>query len=155
MDKNRAIGRENSIPWRVSSDMKRFKELTSSHAVVMGNKTFDSLKRKPLPNRKNIVLSSQDLKQDGVEFVKSTKDALVLTSDAEKVFIIGGGNVYSQFVDVADALYLSKINTAIENPDAFFPKLSSSWKKTVGINFPQQEKDEYSHEFEVWINTKG
>jgi dihydrofolate reductase len=114
---NRAIGRNGRLPWHISDDLKRFKRLTTGHAVLMGRRTWESLGR-PLPNRRNIVLSSSPL--PGVESYRSIEDALAALAGEEKVFVIGGGEVYAQLLEHADELYLTLVREEIEG-DTFFP----------------------------------
>jgi dihydrofolate reductase len=113
---NRVIGKDGKIPWRLPDDSRHFKRITSGHTVVMGRKTFESIGR-PLPQRRNIVLTgSTTFAASGVEVMHSKDDVLAL----DDVFIIGGANVYQQFLDVADRLYITEIASEIDG-DTFFP----------------------------------
>lgn len=113
---NRVIGHNGSVPWHLPSDLKFFKQITSNHTVVMGRKTFESI-RQPLPNRRNIVLThSNDFHFPGVEVMHNTQDVLALGD----IFIIGGENIYRQFIDVTERLYITEIALEIEG-DTFFP----------------------------------
>ena len=113
---NRVIGKDGKIPWRLPDDSRHFKRITSGHTVVMGRKTFESIGR-PLPQRRNIVLTgSTTFAAPGVEVMHSKDDVLAL----DDVFIIGGANVYQQFLDVADRLYITEIASEIDG-DTFFP----------------------------------
>lgn len=112
----RVIGQNGGIPWHLPSDLQHFKQITSTHTVVMGRKTFASIKR-PLPNRRNVVLThSNDFHFPGVEVLHSKQAVLTLGN----VFIIGGENVYKQFIDIAERLYITKIAFETEG-DTFFP----------------------------------
>jgi len=115
--RNRAIGNAGKLPWHLSEDLKRFKRLTTGHAILMGRKTWESIGR-PLPGRRNVVLSSSPV--PGVETYASAEDALRALASAERVFVIGGGTVYAQLLDRADELYLTLVDREVE-ADTFFP----------------------------------
>ncbi|HSQ73996.1 MAG TPA: dihydrofolate reductase [Bacteroidota bacterium] len=116
--RNRAIGAGGTLPWHLSDDLKRFKRLTTGHAVLMGRKTFVSLGR-PLPNRRNVVLSRSPV--PGVETYPSVSAALNALAEEEWVFVIGGGDVYRQLLDRADRLYLTRVDRDVE-ADTYFPE---------------------------------
>lgn len=123
---NRGIGKDNDLLFKIPEDLKHFKDITKDHAVIMGYNTFLSL-GKPLPNRVNIVLSSKrNLEIEGCIIVGSIKDALMEAEKVEKyeIFIIGGANIYQQFIFYADKLYLTLIN-AEPDADTFFPDYSN------------------------------
>ena len=116
--KGRVIGKNGQMPWHLPNDLAFFKRVTSGHTVVMGRKTFESIGR-PLPNRRNIVLTtSADFHASGVEVVHSKAEVLALGED---VFIIGGAQVYAQFLPEADRLYITEIDAEFDGGDAFFP----------------------------------
>ncbi len=124
-EKNRVIGKDLDLPWHISEDLKRFKSLTSGHPLLMGRRTFESLVHQfggPLPNRRNVVLTSRDGLDDypDVETYPNIEAALDGLSGAERIFIGGGGNVYEQFIDRADRLELTIIEGDY-NGDTFFP----------------------------------
>lgn len=118
----RALGVRNGLLWKIEGDLPRFKALTTSHPVIMGRKTFESIGR-PLPNRTNIVITrNTDFKREGVSIVSSIEEALNLAkqSEQEEIFIIGGGEIYKQSLPLVDRLYLTLVD---DEPDAdvFFP----------------------------------
>ena len=114
---NGVIGKDNTLPWKIPEDLKRFKKLTSGNTIVMGRKTFESIGR-PLPNRRNIVLTkNRAWKVKGVEVIHDTRDVFDIEED---VFIIGGEKVYEAFLPWADNLYLTLVKGDYEG-DAFFP----------------------------------
>jgi len=117
LTRNRVIGKNGKLPWHIPEDLKRFKRLTTDHPVLMGRKTFESL-GKPLPNRRNVVLSSKSLK--GIETYRSIPEALKALASEKLVFVLGGGEIYSQLVDKVDYLYLTIIDKVVEG-DVFFP----------------------------------
>ena len=120
---NNVIGKDNSLIWHISEDLKRFKKLTSSHPIIMGRKTYESLPFKPLPKRKNIVITSQkhiDFK--GAKVVNHYEDALKECSKYDEVFICGGASIYKHFINIADKMYITKVYKTFEG-DTFFPKI--------------------------------
>jgi len=117
ISRNRGIGKNGTLPWQISEDLRRFKKLTMGHTVVMGRKTWGSLAR-PLPGRRNVVLSRTPV--DGVETYGSLEDALEALHGEERIFIIGGGDVYSQFLTRAHELYLTIVDREVD-ADTFFP----------------------------------
>lgn len=128
LNKKRVIGKDGKLPWHISEDLKRFKRLTVGHAVLMGRKTYNSM-GKPLVDRRNAVLTTQTI--DGVETYATVEAALEGLKSEERVFVIGGGKVYEQFLDRADSLYLTLVDNDIDG-DTFFPRyehlLSSRFK---------------------------
>ena len=123
--KNRVIGIENRLPWRLPEDLAHFKALTLGHPILMGRKTFESLGR-PLPGRTNIVITrNADYKPDGCLVADSILAAIALCEDAEEVFFIGGAELYTQAIPLAHRLYLTEVNIEAEG-DAWFPDYDRS-----------------------------
>ena len=144
MSKNRIIGNNNELIWKLSSDLKRFKELTTGHSVVMGRKTYESIGR-PLPNRRNIIITRNlEYKVDGCEIVSSLEEALLLTNN--DCFIIGGGEIYNQSIELADRIYLTLVHKEFEG-DTTFPELGKEWAKMSRKDFESDEKNEYNYSF--------
>jgi dihydrofolate reductase len=115
VSRNGVIGRDGGLPWHVSSDLKRFKAMTMGKPVIMGRKTWESLPKKPLPGRRNIVITRQaDYAAPGADVVESAAAALELCSEAPEVAVIGGGEIYRMFWDQADRLYLTEIDVEVE-----------------------------------------
>ncbi len=131
-DPNLVIGRDGTLPWHYSEDLKFFKKTTMGHPLLMGRGVFEELKEKPLPGRENVVLS-RSKKYDHVPVFSEIKDALQYLSNHEKVFIIGGGEIYRQTLDIADELVITEIKKEYEG-DVFFPeyrdKIGTIWKET-------------------------
>ena len=119
--KNRAIGYNNKLLYWVPEDLKRFKALTTGHTIIMGRRTFDSLPKGALPNRRNIVLSRTTHELAGCECYASIGEALANCADDEEVFVIGGESVYRQALPMAHRLYLTEIDDTPEKADAYFP----------------------------------
>lgn len=127
---NYAIGKNNDLLWHISDDLKRFKKLTSGNPVIMGKKTYFSLPLRPLPNRKNIVITDVPGEIiDSCTMAYSIDDA-VAQMDADKPnFIIGGGSIYAQFLPLANKLYLTRVHQSFD-ADVFFPKIDfDEWEK--------------------------
>jgi dihydrofolate reductase len=123
--KNRAIGRKNQLLWNIPEDMAHFKKITTGHTVIMGEKTFLSI-GKPLPNRKNIVVTlDKNFQAEGVEIRYSLEEVLAeYQKSAEEVFVIGGGQIYNLSLPYADKLYLTIVDDAPEDADTFFADYS-------------------------------
>ena len=123
--RNRAIGKDNQLLWQIPEDMAHFKSLTAGHAVLMGRKTWESLpaRFRPLPGRRNIVVSrQQDYSAAGAELADSLENGLKLASTAEKLFIIGGAEIYTQAMPLADRLEITEVDLMPE-ADAWFPEI--------------------------------
>ena len=150
---NNAIGFENRLLYRLSSDLRRFKELTSGHTVIMGRKTFDSLPKGALPNRRNIVLTrQQDLSIPGVEIFHSLPEALEACKADAEVFIMGGEAVYTEGLAHADRLYLTHVHNTPAQADAFFPAISEAeWTATETARFEADEKNECPYSFITYV----
>lgn len=149
--KNYAIGKENKLLWHLADDMAFFKQQTSGKTVVMGKNTFLSLPRKfrPLPNRKNIVISRQESieEHENLSWYKSLEEAISsLKKTGEEIYIIGGGTIYEQTLPLADVVYATEVNFNIEG-DTYFPPLSpQKWTRQVLHSFPKNDKNEYDFE---------
>jgi dihydrofolate reductase len=125
MSQNHVIGVNQGLPWHIPADLRRFKKITLGHPVVMGRKTFDSVGR-PLPGRENIVITRQDLKIPGVKVVGNLDDALKpFAGGPEEVFILGGGQIFSEALPLADRIYLTLIERNFEG-DVKFPSVNWS-----------------------------
>ena len=130
VDKNLAIGKDGKIPWEVKEDLKFFRENTEDSAIIMGRATFDSIGR-PLPKRKNIVMTRTFKGREGVIEVNSSKDALEQAkSYSETINIIGGEYIYKEFLPLATKLLITEIDIEVISPDAFFPEWDiNQWKE--------------------------
>lgn len=126
MTKNRVIGKDNQMPWHLPADLAWFRQNTTGKPVIMGRKTFESIGR-PLPKRINIVLSRQPYVQDGVIWKNSLESAVDFVGSCPEVMLIGGGELFKQYLAQADKLYLTEIQTELEG-DTYFPEIDwSSW----------------------------
>ncbi len=123
---NNVIGKDNQLIWHLSEDLKRFKQITSGHSVIFGLNTYQFLPVKPLPKRKNIVISQDPgITFEGAITVGSIEEALEICKDETEVFICGGASIYRQFLPMADKLYLTKVLEAFEG-DTFFPEIDAN-----------------------------
>lgn len=156
VDRNMGIGKDNKLPWHLSEDLKRFKNLTMGHHMIMGRKTFESIGR-PLPGRVSIVLSRRpEFFVDGVIKVRSFDDALRIAKDAgeSEVFVLGGGEIFEQALPVTDRIYLTRVAGNVD-ADTFFPLLQSKdWDERFVSSHPVDEKNEYPHTFYI-LERKG
>ena len=155
MGKNRAIGKDNQLLWHLPNDLKHFKELTLGHPIIMGRKTYESI-GKPLPNRTNIVVSrKKDWFEEGILIVGTLKEALKFAKKIdENFFIIGGGNIYEQTIDLADKLEVTLVDTNAD-ADTFFPEINDSiWKKTNETCHEKDEKNMYDFCFQTFERNK-
>ena len=120
-DQNGGIGRDSKLPWHISEDLKNFKQLTLNATIVMGRKTWMSLPVKPLPGRRNVVLSSNAIAE--VESYNSIEQCIetLCTNDVKKIFVIGGAQIYHHFIHRADELHITLIDTEAEGIDTYFP----------------------------------
>lgn len=124
--RNNAIGKDNDLIWHISDDLKRFKALTSGHTVIMGRNTWNSLPRRPLPKRRNIVLThSSDFCDEGADVAHSVEEVLDMVRNDGEVFIMGGANIYRQFLTLATRLYVTWVWEDFD-ADVFFPPIDLS-----------------------------
>ena len=144
---NNVIGRDGELPWRLPEDLKRFKRLTIGKPVIMGRLTYESI-GKPLPDRRNIVLSARKgLNIEGCEVVDTPDAAIRLAGGAEEVMVIGGGGVYSQMLPMADRIYMTRINGTFDG-DTFFPELDDKeWQVVDRVDFPADESRQFGFSF--------
>ena len=145
---NNAIGFENKLLYWLPNDLKRFKALTTGHTIIMGRKTFESLPKGALPNRRNIVLSRQDIVFPGAERFSSLEAALSQCNEEEEIYIIGGASVYQEAMPLADKLCITHIEDTPEQADAFFPEIDPTvWKETAREVHTTDEKHSYPYRF--------
>jgi dihydrofolate reductase len=143
---NHAIGKNNQLLWHMPNDLKHFKDITSGRTIIMGRKTFDSV-GKPLPRRRNIVVTRQDITIPGCEVVKSIEDGLTLCKDEDEVFIGGGAEIYKLAMHLTDRIYLTVIHKRFD-ADTFFPEIDKSeWKEVKREDFEPDEKNPLPYSF--------
>ncbi len=149
---NNAIGKNNQLLWHLPNDLRFFKNTTWGAVVIMGRKTYESV-NKPLPGRVNIVITTQEnWNSENVIKANSLDEAIAKAKETncKEIFIIGGGQIYKESMDIADRIYLTRVHTIIEG-DTFFPELNSSnWELQSSEDFTSDEKHAYPYSFEVW-----
>ncbi|MCY9376450.1 dihydrofolate reductase DfrA [Bacillus sp. T17B1] len=150
MDANRLIGKDNDLPWHLPNDLAYFKKVTSGHSIIMGRKTYESIGR-PLPNRKNIVVTSAPASEfPGCTVVSSLRDVLDICSGSGECFVIGGAQLYTALFPYADRLYMTKIHHEFEG-DRHFPEFDEiNWKLVSSERGIKDEKNPYDYEFLVY-----
>lgn len=157
MSENGVIGRDGGLPWHIRSDLKNFKAITQFKPVIMGSNTWDSLPRKPLPGRLNLVLS-RDLKfeAEGGIVCSTLMEALDIAREhaeddgAEEICVIGGANLYAQTLPKADRLYVTLVHAEVEG-DTHFPAIDPQlWKVVREEAYPQGEGDDHAFTFKIY-----
>ena len=132
VSRNGVIGREGGLPWTISTDLKRFKEITMGKPVVMGRKTWESLPRKPLPGRRNIVITRKPgYVAEGAEVAPDSREAIALCGGEPEIAVIGGGEIYRLFWPLVDRLYLTEVDIEVEG-DTHFPAVRAEEWREVG-----------------------
>lgn len=151
--KNNAIGKNGDLLWHLSDDLQRFKRITSGHTVIMGRKTFESFGSRALPKRRNIVITSMDnYKADNVEIAHSFEEAVDVCENEKEIFIIGGSQVYKEFMGVTDKLYLTIVDAVFEDADTFFPEINfDNWELVYNERVEANEKNDYAYNFKDFI----
>jgi dihydrofolate reductase len=149
---NGVIGNNNTLVWKQKKDMQLFKSLTSGNAIIMGRKTFDSIK-KPLPNRTNIVITRNiNFEADGVLVFNNLNMAIQKAKETNKeIFIIGGADIYTQSIPLVDKIYLTKIDASPEGDAYFNFDLLEKFNKTSTISLKKDEENEFDYSFEEYI----
>ncbi len=149
MDRHRAIGRDNTLPWHLPADLKYFRQLTSHHTILMGRKTYESI-GKPLPNRTNVVLTQRaDYEAAGCEIAHSIEDALGLVTE-DTLFVIGGAEVFRALFPIANRLYITWIDHEFA-ADTYFPAFEDgTWQLISSTPGEQNEQNPYTYEFRVY-----
>lgn len=147
--KNNALGKNNELIWHLPADLKRFKKITSGHFILMGRNTFESI-GKPLPNRTTIIITrNKNYFKDGCLIANSLEDALALANKEEKVYIIGGAQIYKYALDnnLVDALDITLVHHQFE-ADAFFPEIDTKiWRETLREDFKADKKNTFDYSF--------
>jgi dihydrofolate reductase len=148
--RNNVIGKGNTLPWSLPNDLKHFREVTAGHTVIMGRKTFESIGR-PLPKRRNIVITRQeDYKPEGVEVVGSLDAAIASMPADEEAFVIGGGEIFKQALPIADRVYLTRVEADVEGDAFFSPLESDKWRETSRQEGVVDEKNALPHVFLIF-----
>lgn len=152
---NGAIGFQNKLLYWLPNDLKRFKQLTTGHTIIMGRLTFESLPKGALPNRRNVVLSRSLQSFPGAETFSTLEQALASCAADEDVYIIGGAQVYSQAIRFADRLCLTEVLDSPEQADAFFPPFDrNAWQEVCAEAHEADEKHAHSYRFVDYMRCK-
>jgi dihydrofolate reductase len=156
ISENGVIGRDNGLPWRLSSDLKRFKAITMGKPIVMGRRTWGSIGQ-PLPGRVNIVVTRDpDFTAEGIEVARSVEEALAIArkraeeAGADEICIIGGGDIYRQTLPLTDRLHLTEVMGRIEGDTHFPPIDPADWRKVSVEELPAGEKDSHATRYVVY-----
>ncbi|WP_310560319.1 dihydrofolate reductase [Flavobacterium sp.] len=151
---NNALGKNNDLLWHLPNDFRRFKEITSGHYIIMGRKTFESFP-KPLPNRTHVIITRQkDYVREGCIVVQDLEEAIDICPKNEDVFVIGGGEIYSQSIHLADQLDITKVHHSFE-ADVYFPEIDPKiWQLTAEIFNSTDEKHLYNYTFQTFVRKK-
>ena len=153
MDQQGGIGKNNQLPWHLVSDLKRFKQLTMGHHVVMGRKTYETIGRQ-LPGRVMVIITrNKDYSAEGCQVVNSLRAAIDLAEENldREVFIIGGGDIFKEAINKADKIYLTTVHTVV-GADVFFPMLDlHEWKITSSEIISPNEMEDYPSDFKILI----
>lgn len=155
MGEKNEIGADNQLLWHLPKDLKHFKDLTSGHPIIMGRKTYESI-GKALPNRTNIVISrKKNWFEEGILIVGSIKEAVKFAKKIdENIFIIGGGNVYEQTMEIADQLEVTLVKAELK-ADTFFPKIDPKiWKLSEEVFHEKDDKNQYDFCFQTYEKIK-
>ncbi|MCE5205837.1 MAG: dihydrofolate reductase [Porphyromonadaceae bacterium] len=149
LDENNGIGREGNLLCHLPNDLKHFKEVTSGHTVIMGRRTYESLPKGALPNRTNVVVTSNAAENyPGCIVVRSVEEALTRCKESEKIFIMGGGQLYRATFGLADRLYLTRIHHTFSDADTFFPEIDfDEWTLTEKEIHDADNKHRYPYTF--------
>lgn len=148
---NNALGNDNKLLWHLPDDFKRFKTITSGHYIIMGRKTFESFPN-TLPNRTHVIITRQkDFTFKNCIVVDSLQKAIVVCPKDEEIFIIGGGEIYNQSIDIADKLDITRVHHIFE-ADTFFPEIDlNKWKLTSSEFHSKDEKHQFDFTFETYL----
>lgn len=154
MDENQLIGKDNGLPWKLPADLQFFKKVTMAKPIIMGRKTFESIGR-PLPGRTNVVITRDaSFEAEGCEVVYSLENAIEKVKDVNEAMVIGGENIYKQFLPLADRLYLTKVSGSFDG-DAWFPEISfNQWKLIEREDHSADDKNESDYSFQVFERIK-
>lgn len=151
---NNALGKNNDLLWHLPNDFKRFKEVTSGHHIIMGRKTFESFP-KPLPNRTHVIITRQkDFKHEGCIVVSDIEKAIAACPENEDIYIIGGGEIYTQSIHFADQLDITRVHHSFD-ADVYFPEINPDiWELTNETFHPKDEKHLFDFTFQTFTRKK-
>ncbi len=148
---NNELGKNNDLVWHLPDDFKRFKQLTTSHHIIMGRKTFESFP-KPLPNRTHLVITrNTDYQKEGAVVIHSMEEALQIAKGDAQPFIIGGGEIYKIGLEFADKIELTRVHGTFD-ADTFFPEIpSEKWQLITEVYHEKDERHKYAFTYQTWL----
>jgi dihydrofolate reductase len=145
-DRNKVIGKDGALPWRLPDDMRHVRELTVGKPLIMGRRTYDSIGR-PLPRRTTIVMTrDKAFHPDGVEVARSKEEALALAGDAPEIIVFGGAEIYKQFLPEVERIYLTQVNADVGG-DTYFDFGPTEWRVLENVEHPADDRHPYSFNF--------
>lgn len=156
LSNNLVIGVDNDLPWRLKKDLQHFSSYTQNKAIIMGRKTFESIGR-PLPNRKNIILSSSLNQMDDVDITKNLEDAMQVAKNwnaamnsSDEIVLIGGGHVFKETINIVNKLVLTRVDCEIEG-DVHYPEIDlTNWNMDSSQSFYKDSENEYNFKIETY-----
>lgn len=153
-DKNRLIGKDNDLPWKLSADLQYFRKVTMGKPIIMGRATHESIGR-PLPGRRNIVVTSnKDFQAEGCTVVNSIEQAISACKDEQEAMVMGGASLYEQFLDKAQRIYLTQVDAELEG-DTWFPEWDKAqWKQISSESHMADDKNQFDYSFDVYERQK-
>ena len=148
---NYAIGKDNDLLWHISKDLKRFKDITKGHYIIMGKRTYYSLPKRPLPNRTSLIITDVENEViDNCLMAYSIEDAISKMDDKNENFVIGGGSIYNQFMSHVDKLYITRVHKEFE-ADTFFPEISEQeWELVAKEDVNDDPQNDFTYSFETY-----
>ncbi len=153
ISENHVIGKDNKLLWHLPADLKHFKDITTGHSIIMGRKTYESV-GKPLPKRRNIIITRQAISIEGCEVVNSVEAALELCKGEQEVFIVGGAEIYRQSLNLTDRIYLTIVHQTFEG-DSFFPEIDpKQWKEVSREDHQPDDRNNLPYSF-ITLETRG
>ncbi|HEY4326288.1 MAG TPA: dihydrofolate reductase [Mucilaginibacter sp.] len=153
ISENHVIGKDNKLLWYLPNDLKHFKDITTGHTIIMGRKTYESV-GKPLPKRRNIIITRQPITIEGCEVVNSIEAALALYANENEVFIVGGAEIYKQAISLTNRIYLTIVHKQFDG-DSFFPELDKNeWKEVSHEDHEPDDKNKLPYSF-ITLERKG
>ena len=149
---NYAIGKDNDLLWHISKDLKRFKDITKGHYIIMGKRTYYSLPKRPLPNRTSLIITDVENEViDNCLMAYSIEDAISKMDSKNENFVIGGGSIYNQFMSHADKLYITRVHKDFE-ADTFFPEISEQeWELVAKEDVIDDPQNDFTYSFETYM----
>lgn len=159
VSRNGVIGRDGDMPWKLSTDLKRFKALTLGKPVIVGRKTFDSFGGRPLPGRPHVIVTrNPDFRYEGADVAASLTEAIAIAGEraaelgTDEIYVLGGGQIYAEAIAIADTLRITHVDADIPDGDTVFPAIDPAmFDKVEELAVPAGEKDSYATRFATYV----